>query len=185
MLTRTPETLEAIEQAICQNAGSLLRASRAVGVSLFELNRWIMADPEVAARIKTAQLVGYASLEDEAYRRAVLGVEEPVYYKGDKAGTRTVYSDGLLQTLLKARVPGFSQENEHQGVTVNVNLMPRASTYEEWLEQKQAATEQKLLQDNTPVSDAARAAYALMKQPEDVDFVEVIESAATKLRDVL
>lgn len=177
MLVRTTEALEALEEAICTNAGDLITACRAIGVNPRELHQWAMSDPEVQSRIKTAQMIGWASLESEAYRRAVLGHTEDVYYKGDVVGQRTVYSDGLLQTLLKARVPGFAAEDTGKGVTVNVNLMPRASTYEEWLEHKQEAL--KITDQTEPedaeyedVSDEARAAYALMKP-------------VSRLRDVL
>lgn len=44
-------------------------------------------------------------LEAEAYRRAVDGVEEPVFYKGEECGTITRYSDQLLGLLLRANNP--------------------------------------------------------------------------------
>jgi len=68
--------------------------------------------------------------------------------------------------MLKARVPGYSNDDAHTGgVTVNVNLMPRATSYEEWLEQKG----QSALQLQGPIVDA---------EYEDVTPV-------TGLRDVL
>jgi hypothetical protein len=42
-------------------------------------------------------------LESEARRRAIEGVEEPVYQGGQLVGTRMVYSDSLLALLLKGR----------------------------------------------------------------------------------
>jgi hypothetical protein len=45
----------------------------------------------------------------------------------------------LLTTLLKAKVPEFATggDGPSGGVTVNVaNIMPRASTYEDWLAMK-------------------------------------------------
>lgn len=44
-------------------------------------------------------------LEAEARRRAVDGVTEPVFYQGVQCGVVRRYSDGLLQTLLKAHRP--------------------------------------------------------------------------------
>ena len=44
-------------------------------------------------------------LEGEARRRAVDGVEKPVYYKGKLIDTVREYSDGLLTLLLKAHKP--------------------------------------------------------------------------------
>jgi hypothetical protein len=42
-------------------------------------------------------------LEREAIRRAVDGVEEPEFYKGEIVGSTRRYSDSLLQFLLKGR----------------------------------------------------------------------------------
>ena len=45
------------------------------------------------------------NLEDEARRRALQGVEKPVFREGRQVGTVTEYSDTLLIFLLKARRP--------------------------------------------------------------------------------
>lgn len=44
-------------------------------------------------------------IEQEAYRRAVEGVEEPVFYQGNVCGVIRKYSDQLLVRLLAARKP--------------------------------------------------------------------------------
>jgi hypothetical protein len=57
-------------------------------------------------------------MEQEARRRAVLGVEEPIYYKGELQGSVRKFSDTLLIFLLKARRPDVYRENvkvEHGG----------------------------------------------------------------------
>jgi hypothetical protein len=57
-------------------------------------------------------------MEQEARRRAVLGVEEPVYYKGELNGHIRKFSDVLLIFLLKSRKPETYRENvkvEHGG----------------------------------------------------------------------
>ena len=47
-------------------------------------------------------------LIDEATRRAVDGVEEPVdFYKGKAGGTVNRYSDNLLMFLIKAKRPEY------------------------------------------------------------------------------
>lgn len=58
-------------------------------------------------------------LEEEATRRAVEGVEEPIFYKGEIAGYKTNYSDQLMMFLLRGLRPG--KFNPKQGDT-NVNL---------------------------------------------------------------
>jgi hypothetical protein len=53
---------------------------------------------------------GTDRLEDEAYRRAVEGVPEPIFSRGEVVGERRVYSDRLIEFLLKARRPAVSRE---------------------------------------------------------------------------
>lgn len=50
-------------------------------------------------------------LEEEAWRRAVEGVDEPVWYQGMEVGAVRRYSDTLLIVLLKARRPKDFKEN--------------------------------------------------------------------------
>ncbi len=101
------------------------------------VHNWIKDDPVASERIKEAQKVGYGGLESEAIRRAVRGVEEDVYYKGDVVGQKTVYSDGLLGKVLEARVPEYSKKESNNNNTflgpTQINIMPRAETYEDWL----------------------------------------------------
>lgn len=57
-------------------------------------------------------------LEREAWRRAVNGVERPVYYQGEQCGVVREYSDTLLIFLLKGFRPEKYQERsrmEHTG----------------------------------------------------------------------
>ena len=57
-------------------------------------------------------------LEAEARRRAAIGVDEPVFYKGKVVGHIRKYSDNLLMFLLKAHWPEKFRENhavEHSG----------------------------------------------------------------------
>ena len=53
------------------------------------------------------------TLEYEARRRAVEGVLEPVYYKGEKCGVVRKFSDVLLIVLLKAKRPDQYKERIH------------------------------------------------------------------------
>lgn len=57
-------------------------------------------------------------LEDEAFKRAVHGELDPVFYKGKIVGYRTVKSDTMLTVLLKARKPEVFADRskvEHSG----------------------------------------------------------------------
>jgi len=134
---RTEETLDALEEAICRNHGDLNAAARDLQVPARYIHMWGLSDPEAAKRIRQAQMIGWAGLESAAYQRAVLGVEEDVYYQGEVVGTKTNYSDSLLAKMLVARVPGYGEvQHTHQHM-VNVNVMPRAASYEEWRDQRE------------------------------------------------
>lgn len=137
---RNEATLVALENELQRNCGDELAAAKAVGVSLMFVNQWAKDDKIVADRLKEAALVGNQGLVSAAIQRAVHGVEKGIYYKGEKVDTELQYSDGLLQTLLKAKVPEFAKDGEGSGVQVNVNvanLMPRATDYNQWLLMKQ------------------------------------------------
>ena len=57
-------------------------------------------------------------LDGEARRRAMVGVEEPVFYQGQEVGAVRKYSDPLLMFLLKAHRPHLYRDNakvEHSG----------------------------------------------------------------------
>ena len=59
------------------------------------------AEPEFAAAWEQALEASADRLEMAAYQRAVEGVDDPVFHQGVLAGYRRVYSDRLLETLLK------------------------------------------------------------------------------------
>ena len=171
---RNETTLAAIERELQRNCGDALAAAKAVGVSLLFVNQWRKDDKEVNERLTEAERVGAQGLVSAAIQRAVHGVEKGVYFKGVRVDTETVYSDGLLQTLLKAKVPEFSKDSEGTGgvhVNVNVaNVMPRATTYEQWLEMKTQTLER-------PSAEAV-AAHQLMAP----DSSEVIEAEYIEIR---
>lgn len=73
-------------------------------------------DPEFARRWSEAEERSTELLEREAYRRAAVGTERPVFYKGKEVGAVREYSDVLLIFLLKARRPAVYRERvEHTG----------------------------------------------------------------------
>jgi hypothetical protein len=138
ILPRTPDALEALEQALCECHGDLLAACQAIGANFREACLWRDADPEVAERMRVAQVMGWATLENAAYKRAVHGVDKNVYYQGEVVGTEKVYSDGLLTQMMKARLPAYGEDAAARNpVTVNVAVMPRANSYEDWVMQRE------------------------------------------------
>lgn len=67
-------------------------------------------DPEFAARWDEALKIAVDRLEAEAWRRAVDGVDEPVFQKGVQVGAIRKYSDTLMAVLLKAHNPDKYRE---------------------------------------------------------------------------
>lgn len=136
---RNETTMNALATELQRNCGDTLAAAKAVGVSLIFVNQWRKDDKLVDDALTEAERVGTQGLVSAAIERAVKGIDEDVYYRGLVVGSRKNYSDGLLQTLLKAKVAEFAKENESAGVSVTVqvaNVMPRAANYTEWLAMK-------------------------------------------------
>jgi hypothetical protein len=135
--------LDALVQALQVNCGDRFDACRRAMVSPMFLEQWMKDDKDVQAQITEAERVGALSLQSAAIQRAVHGVEKGVYFKGERVDTEIQYSDGLLTTLLKGRLPEiYGPDTEGKGNTFNgptqINIMPRANSYDEWLAMKDA-----------------------------------------------
>ncbi len=85
--------------------GRITAASRAVGISRRTVYRWRDRDEGFAWAMADALAEYVEMLEAEADRRAVEGVERPIYYRGKVVGTKRVYSNRLLMFRLKALKP--------------------------------------------------------------------------------
>lgn len=153
---RTDEKLQELQDRLEINCGDLHEAARYCGVSPNFVSQWIKDDETAANTLREAQLVGYGGLESEAIRRAVKGVEEDVYFKGEVVGYKTNYSDGLLTKILEARVPAYNKKesgNSFNGPT-QINIMPRADNYEEWLTMRDSTLKRNELPAPSAVIDA-------------------------------
>lgn len=85
--------------------GSISKAAAKSGISRQTHYDWLDRD-DYYASVYTNKIKPMCTsvLEDEALRRA-MGYEEGIYYKGEKVGTVTRYSDRLMELLLKANAP--------------------------------------------------------------------------------
>lgn len=139
---RTDEKLKELSERLHVNCGDLHEAARFCGVSPAFVMSWMKDDDVAAEALNEAKRVGYLGIESELIRRAVNGVEESVWYKGEEVGYKTVYSDGLLSKLAEARLPDFSKKEQAPGTNfygnTQINIMPRAANYEEWMAMKDA-----------------------------------------------
>lgn len=124
---RTPE-IEAVFLLGLAKGYSVTTAALAVKIGRRTVFDWRQAseatlDPETGiyaddfcVRWEAAVAAGVELLEDEAHRRAFHGFERPVYQKGELVGQETVYSDTLMQLLLKGKAPRkYADRTEHTG----------------------------------------------------------------------
>lgn len=81
---------------------------------------WLKNDEQFAKEFNVRKNIIITFLEDEAYRRAVIGTEKPVYQGGVEVGRITEYSDTLLALLLKANAPEKYKDKPAGGLTVNL-----------------------------------------------------------------
>jgi hypothetical protein len=85
--------------------GNMAQACREVGISYCSLSTWRKKDIKFANAMQRALSVYVCRLEEEAHRRGVDGVDEPIFHKGVVVGFKTRYSDLLLIKLLEAYAP--------------------------------------------------------------------------------
>ena len=86
-------------------SGNVSAAARAAGTCRSRCYEARRRDPGFAAAWADALEEAVDRLEMEAFRRAVEGVGEDRFFRGDVVGHVTRYSDRLLMFLLKARRP--------------------------------------------------------------------------------
>jgi hypothetical protein len=128
-----------------QRLGVIMRAVDAVpGLSWATVQHWRRKDPEFEDRLRDSRVQFSERLEQEAVRRAALGVDEPVFYKGRKVATVRKYSDRLLELLLKKTNPEFRDKitadvNVRGGVLVVPGVAP---SIDDWAEATGAEVEE-------------------------------------------
>jgi len=94
-----------------RETGNVSRSARFAGISREHIYHYRKDNEAFRAEMAEAEAEALEALEFEAYRRAAVGVDKPVYYKGEQCGVIREYSDTLLIFLLKARAPHKYREN--------------------------------------------------------------------------
>lgn len=94
---------------------SVTDAAQAAGIAVNAAYSLRRSNREFRSAWKRAADLGTSMLEQEAYRRAYHGTDEPVFFKGEVCGTVRKYSDGLMTLLLKARKPEKYRDMVEQG----------------------------------------------------------------------
>ncbi len=85
--------------------GTVTSAAAVVGLSRRAAYQHRRKDEVFAEAWTEARETFADNLEMEARRRAVEGIEQPVFHGGVQVGTQRVYSDKLLMMLLRANRP--------------------------------------------------------------------------------
>lgn len=95
--------------------GNVSQAAKAAKIPRMSHYQWIH-DDEYKAAFDDAKQEANDSLEAEARRRAVEGVDEPVgWYQGEAGGVIRRYSDILLMFLLKGAMPEKYRDRPEAG----------------------------------------------------------------------
>ena len=101
---------------LLRNGGFVERAIKAVNTSRRFVNTEYNDDPDFQKLWDTIIELGNESIETEIYRRAVVGVDEPLSYQGRLTGAVIKkYSDNLLMFYAKARMPGKYRDLPQKG----------------------------------------------------------------------
>lgn len=103
--------------------GNVSASAKLIGKSRFAVYAARDSDEEFAKRWDEALEEACDTLEAEARRRALEGVDQPVYYLGEECGRIRKYSDTLLMFLLNGyRSSRFKRGEEGGSSTVTVNV---------------------------------------------------------------
>lgn len=117
--------------AAFEETGMITRACELAGVGRTTAYEARQRDEDFALAWADADERATEAMERELYRRAVEGIDKPVYQGGKKVGTIREYSDTLLIFGLKARRPEKYRDNvkvEHTGTITVADLASLAHT---------------------------------------------------------
>lgn len=100
-----------------ERTGLLTRSAVHAGLNPSTVAAARKADGEFDDAVRNALAAHAEAIDEEIDRRGRLGVEKPVFYKGERVDTVTEYSDTLLLARAKARMPEY---RDKAAVDVNV-----------------------------------------------------------------
>ena len=87
--------------------GTISKAAVAAGVSRTTVYNWIRNDSVFQESFEDAEEDVRDAIREEIHRRAIAGVDEPVYQRGMLVGHVRKYSDALLIKMAQARLPEY------------------------------------------------------------------------------
>lgn len=105
--------------SVYADVGTVREAAELVGISRRTHNRWLDADPDYARAFVDAREDAADTLEREAIHRAIVGTDEPVFYKGEICGYIRKKDTTLLIFLLNGLRPEKYRDRRVEVVTVD------------------------------------------------------------------
>lgn len=105
------ESQEAFLKAYSTACPTIISACKAAKINPSTFQRWREEDSAFSVKFAAAKERAIETLEQEAWRRARDGWDEPVYFQGKQVGTVKRYDSTLLIFLLKANNPAKYRDN--------------------------------------------------------------------------
>ena len=110
MTKETVIKLDNFLKYLTQN-GNVSKSAKKANIDRSYIYQLRKDDIEFSKKMIDARSIAFDLLEEEALKRALEGVNQKVYYKGEVVDSVKVYSDKLLLALLKANNPEKYAEN--------------------------------------------------------------------------
>lgn len=82
-----------------------------------ELRKLLDGDVDLAEELREARGYGNTQIRNELFRRAIEGVDEPVFHQGEIVGHVRRYSDRLLAKMADAYLPEFRDARQRLELT--------------------------------------------------------------------
>ena len=136
MATKGKFTAERLEEylELLRQTGLKIRSAKAVGLDVSSMKRYRKENPDYDDRVEEAVSEYRESIESEIKRRAMEGIDSPVFYKGELVNTQKQYSDRLLELHAKRHIPAYRDKHAvDHNVNGGVLIVPGvAATSEDW-----------------------------------------------------
>jgi hypothetical protein len=145
-------TLEQLTTFACalSRTGRVGQSARLAGLSSATVTNWRKSCPEFRQICDEAVALFRDVLEAEVFRRAVTGVQKPVFYQGKQVATVTEYDSSLLLALEKAHDERFRNDGNQTNIsqTGGVLVVSPQKSADEWA----AATDGSPESSSTPTT---------------------------------
>jgi len=147
--------------------GIVTKAAQIAGIHRNNHGLWLKEDAEYAEAFKESHQEACDNIEAEMRRRAIEGVQKPVFYKGEVCGYITEYSDTMLAMLAN----GFMPEKYKQKAKIEAEVTTSREVVREGLRK---LTDEEL-------AEYERLLTKAMGQPqENIDLAAVPPASETK-----